>query len=78
MEQNEGDPDFLDVYMEGDAAGWLAVGFSDTPNMVRILLSTHVHVLNCLIAYQCTLPKVDKNINIRFTMFKYFKIYYCY
>ena len=48
--------------MEGDAAGWLAVGFSDAPYMVRILLGTHVHALKCLIACQCTSPKVDRNI----------------
>ena len=48
--------------MEGNSIGWLAVGVSDTENMVRILLGTHVHVLNYLIACHCISPKVDRNI----------------
>ena len=31
---NTGDNGFLDIYMEGSAAGWIAVGFSETPDMV--------------------------------------------
>ncbi len=31
---NTGDNGFLDIYMEGTAAGWVAVGFSDTADMV--------------------------------------------
>ncbi len=31
---NTGDNGFLDIYMEGTAEGWLAVGFSDTADMV--------------------------------------------
>lgn len=34
---NSGDPGFIDIYMEGTAEGWLAVGFSDSMNMVRTL-----------------------------------------
>lgn len=34
IDTNTGDDDFLDIYMEGSAAGWLAVGFSETSNMV--------------------------------------------
>ena len=34
IDTNTGDNRFLDIYMEGDAAGWVAVGFSETGNMV--------------------------------------------
>ena len=34
IDTNTGDDGFLDIYMEGTAAGWVAVGFSETPNMV--------------------------------------------
>ena len=34
IDTNTGDNDFLDIYMEGTAAGWVAVGFSATNNMV--------------------------------------------
>ncbi|XP_064386731.1 uncharacterized protein LOC135335239 isoform X1 [Halichondria panicea] len=30
---NTGDDGFLDIYMEGSAAGWIAVGFSETADM---------------------------------------------
>ncbi len=36
IDTNTGDNGFLDIYMEGTAAGWVAVGFSETPNMVCI------------------------------------------
>ena len=36
MEANEGDSEYLDVYMQGSADAWLAVGFSATATMVRI------------------------------------------
>ena len=39
METNEGSDAYLDVYMQGTAAGWLAVGFTVTPNMVRIIIA---------------------------------------
>ncbi len=35
IDTNTGDNGFLDIYMEGTAEGWLAVGFSETPNMVK-------------------------------------------
>lgn len=35
IDTNTGDADFLDIYLEGTAAGWIAVGFSATNNMVR-------------------------------------------
>ena len=31
---NSGDSDYLDIYMEGAAMGWVAVGFTETPSMV--------------------------------------------
>ena len=34
IDTNTGDNRYIDIYMEGTAAGWIAVGFSDTPNMV--------------------------------------------
>ena len=34
IDVNTGNPDYLDIYIEGDAASWVAVGFTDTPNMV--------------------------------------------
>ncbi|XP_064386737.1 putative ferric-chelate reductase 1 homolog isoform X4 [Halichondria panicea] len=33
IDTNTGDDGFLDIYMEGTAAGWVAVGFSDSANM---------------------------------------------
>ena len=34
IDTNAGDPDYLDIYLEGDADGWVAVGFTETANMV--------------------------------------------
>ena len=34
IDTNEGDSDFLDVYLEGSASTWVAVGFSTSNNMV--------------------------------------------
>ena len=34
IDTNTRDSGFLDIYMEGTAAGWISVGFSATPNMV--------------------------------------------
>ncbi len=34
IDTNTGDNGFLDIYMEGTAEGWLAVGFSETADMV--------------------------------------------
>ncbi len=31
---NPGSPEFLDFYIEGESQGWVAVGFSETQNMV--------------------------------------------
>ena len=36
IDTNAGNPGFLDIYMEGNAQGWVAVGFSDSRNMVGI------------------------------------------
>ena len=35
MGPNTANSDYLDVYMEGTAAGWMAVGFSENQIMVR-------------------------------------------
>ena len=35
MGPNNEDSKYLDVYMEGTAAGWIAVGFSENQIMVR-------------------------------------------
>ena len=40
IDTNAGESNYLDIYMEGDAAGWVAVGFSETSDMVR-----HDHTL---------------------------------
>ena len=34
VDTNLGNTTYLDVYMEGTAQGWLAVGFSETADMV--------------------------------------------
>ena len=34
IDTNSGDDSFLDIYMEGSARDWVAVGFSDSQNMV--------------------------------------------
>ena len=34
IDTNLGDPSFLDIYLEGKADGWIAVGFTETPSMV--------------------------------------------
>ncbi len=38
IDTNTGDNGFLDIYMEGTAEGWLAVGFSETASMVSASL----------------------------------------
>lgn len=34
IDTNAGDSNYLDIYLEGEADGWVAVGFSSTPSMV--------------------------------------------
>lgn len=34
MGPNDNDPEFLDIYLEGSRAGWVAVGFSLDKRMV--------------------------------------------
>ena len=34
IDTNLGNSDYLDIYMEGDTQGWIAVGFTKSPNMV--------------------------------------------
>ena len=43
MGANTANPQYLDVYMEGTAAGWLAVGFSKDQNMVDIKFISHYY-----------------------------------
>lgn len=40
IDTNPQDPAFLDFYIEGAAQAWVAVGFSESPNMVRAQLTT--------------------------------------
>ena len=42
---------FFDFYIEGDAAGWVAVGFSETQNMVGWTneLDVYTHVYRMLV-----------------------------
>ena len=40
IDTNAGDPDYLDVYLEGAAGGWVAVGFTETANMVGRQIAT--------------------------------------
>ena len=41
IDTNTGDDRYIDIYMEGTAEGWVAVGFSDTRNMVSTVKSSH-------------------------------------
>lgn len=34
IQRNEGDDSYLDFYLEGKQPGWVAIGFSETANMV--------------------------------------------
>ena len=34
IDTNAGDSSYLDIYLEGQADGWVAVGFSSSPSMV--------------------------------------------
>ena len=34
IDTNLGDPSFLDIYLEGEADGWIAVGFTKIASMV--------------------------------------------
>ena len=38
IDTNLGNGGFLDIYMEGNAQGWVAVGFSDSQNMVQMFI----------------------------------------
>lgn len=39
MGPNSVNSQYLDIYMEGNANGWMAVGFSDNNQMVRALVT---------------------------------------
>ena len=34
IDRNQGNPDYLDIHMEGSTEGWIAVGFTENPSMV--------------------------------------------
>ncbi len=36
IERNAGNQDYLNFYIEGEAGAWVGVGFSSTPDMVRL------------------------------------------
>jgi hypothetical protein len=36
IDTNTQDPSFLDFYIQGEAQAWVAVGFSESPNMVGL------------------------------------------
>ncbi len=46
IDTNTGDNGFLDIYMEGTAEGWVAVGFSETANMVSKI--NKIYCMHCL------------------------------
>lgn len=37
IDTNIGNSSFLDIYMEGEGLGWVAVGFSHTQDMVLLI-----------------------------------------
>ena len=43
IDTNAGNSGYLDIYLEGQADGWVAVGFSGSASMVRLLLSQQMH-----------------------------------
>ncbi len=43
IDTNAGDNEFLDIYMEGTAEGWVAVGFSETANMVSKINKKYIY-----------------------------------
>ncbi len=45
IDTNTGDNGFLDIYMEGTAEGWVAVGFSETPNMVSKIIVLYARIV---------------------------------
>ena len=45
IDTNAQDPTFLDFYLVGDAAGWVAVGFTDSANMVRCAVFLRLSLL---------------------------------
>ena len=43
LEVNANDSAYLDVYLTASAVGWVAVGFSPTPSMVRVERSRYLY-----------------------------------
>ena len=46
---NEENPNYLDIYLEGDAASWIAIGFSLDQYMVNIIISYIQFVVNIIV-----------------------------
>ena len=42
IDTNTGDSGFLDIYMEGNASGWIAVGFSAYREIGRVMLNCQI------------------------------------
>ena len=51
IDTNSGNSDFLDIYLEGQADGWVAVGFSATSSMVRLSYTVKKRVIRLLLYY---------------------------
>ena len=51
IDTNAGNSDYLDIYMEGNSQGWVAVGFSESANMVMNIIGTLSLLSNLLV--QC-------------------------
>ena len=45
---NQGNDQYLDFYIEGQSGGWVAVGFSESQNMVSLCV--------CVMLVQCVSP----------------------
>jgi hypothetical protein len=55
---NAGNSDFLDIYLEGEADGWVAVGFSATSSMVRSYSKKRT-IMGCRHAINCKLVIIE-------------------
>ena len=36
IDTNQGNSSYLDIYMQGNSQAWIAVGFTESPNMVSM------------------------------------------
>ena len=62
IDTNAGNGLFLDIYMEGNTQGWVAVGFSDSASMVQtliiMLIVKYEHKISVLYNYYTCSHKV--------------------